>query len=73
MPLWGMHMGTPEGAHYRSRLFSFFVARPPFGLPALMGALKGTHMHHPLGGALYNVCARVREARRAILAILLAI
>ena len=38
-----------------------------------MGALKGTHMHHPLGGALYNVCARVREARRAILAILLAI
>ena len=37
VPLWG--------THYRSRLFFFsFVARPPFGLPALMGALKGTHM-----------------------------
>ena len=49
-----------RGAHYRSRLFSFFVARPPFGLPALMGALKGTHMCTPKGCTLYNACARVR-------------
>ena len=24
----------------------------PYGVPIIMGALKGTHMHHPKGGAL---------------------
>ena len=48
----GHAYGHPLGAHYRSRFLFLFVARPPFGLPALMGALKGTHMHHPSGGAL---------------------
>ena len=49
----GHAYGCPAGAPIIGRDFSFsFVARPPFGLPALMGALKGTHMHHPSGGAL---------------------
>ena len=60
----GCAYGCPAGAPIIGRdYFSFlFVARPPFGLPALMGALKGTHMCTPPGCTLYNACTRVREA-----------
>ena len=59
-PLWG--------AHYRSRLFFLFVARPPFGLPALMGHPRGCPICAPRRGAHYITCVcvctckRVREA-----------
>ena len=67
-PCGGMHMGTPKGCPLYVATIFLFVARPPFGLPALMGALKGTHMHHPKGGALMGhpkgcpICAPLRGA-----------